>query len=329
MDASLDLSRWTAAPRGVGYRRWTIVSSGLRQLLRLRVFKILLAVAWAAGVALAALGFVFSQAVATGGWLESLAVYGGPRAQAFVSALAAVVLLYPDVCIGGWYTLIFWAHSFVALGVSLIALTTVIPRLITRDRASNALLVYLCRPITSTDYLLGKLGIIVGVLVLVWTGPLLFGWVLSVALAPNTDFIVHSFAPLMRALWFNGVTLVTLAAIALGVSALSRKSASTVVVWIGLWLVMWVVTAPPKAPVWMKRASFARDITEVQRGIFELDSALLTAGEVLPLTDKGLQRNLRGAGTWAKTDDFQGALASLAAFIALSSVVFLRRLKPE
>ena len=35
MAARLDLSRWGDAPRGVGYRRWTIISTGLRQLLRI------------------------------------------------------------------------------------------------------------------------------------------------------------------------------------------------------------------------------------------------------------------------------------------------------
>jgi len=32
MEASLDLSRWRETPRGVGYRRWTIASTGLRQM---------------------------------------------------------------------------------------------------------------------------------------------------------------------------------------------------------------------------------------------------------------------------------------------------------
>jgi ABC-2 type transport system permease protein len=329
MDASLDLSRWVAAPRGVGYRRWTIVSTGLRQLFALRLFKILLALAWAGAVAVAALGFLFSQCVTSGGWLETLAVYIGPRAQALSSALAALVLLYPDVCIGGWFTLVFWVHSFVGLGLSLVALTVMVPRLITRDRATNALTVYLSRPLTSSDYLLGKLGTIVGVLVAMWTAPLLFGWILSVAFAPNSDFIVYSFSPLLRALLFHGISLVALAAIALGVSALGRTSRTTTVIWIGLWLIMGAVAKPPKSPPWLQRASFTHNLSEVRQGVFKLDSALITAGEVLPLTDKSFARDLQRAGNRAKTGDFNGALFSLGAFVALSSVVFLRRLRPE
>jgi hypothetical protein len=330
MEASLDLSRWTEAPHGVGYRRWTIIATGLRQLFRTRLFRIMLFAAWAGGVALAALGFLFAQSVATGGWLETAAVYGGPRAQALAAALGGFVLLYPDICISGWFTLIFWLHSFVGLGLSLLALTAMVPRLITRDRATNALIVYLSRPLTSADYLLGKLGMIVGVLAAMWTGPLLFGWLLSVAFAPNTDFIVYSFTPLLRALLFHAVALVALAAIALGVSAVSRTSRNTIILWVGLWLVFWGFTAPLGGPMaWVKRTSFVHNLSEVRQGILKLDTALVTAGEVLPLTDQNLARDLRRAGGKAQAADFNGALASLAAFVALSSFVFLRKSSPR
>jgi hypothetical protein len=329
MEAILDLSRWSAKPRNVGYRRWTIVSTGLRQLFRLRLFRILLLLAWVGGVVLAAAGFLFSQSVTSGGWVESFAVYIGPRFQAVSSALAAFVLLYPDICIGGWFTLIFWLHSYLGLGLSLVALTAMVPRLITRDRATNALTVYLSRPLTSSDYLLGKLGMIVGVLAAMWTGPLLFGWLLSVAFAPDRDFIVYSFSPLMRALLFHGIALVTLAAIALGVSAISRTTRTTTIVWIGLWLILGAMAKPPRSPQWMQRASFTHNLGEVRQGILRLDTALTLAGENLPLTDQRFARNLSTAGKKAESTDFNAALASLGAFVALSSFVFLRKLRPE
>jgi ABC-2 type transport system permease protein len=329
MDASLDLSRWNEIPRGLGYRRWTIIWTGLLQLFRLRLFKILLSVAWSGGLALAVLGFAFSQSIADGGWVESVAVYFGPRAQALASALAGLVVLYPDVCIGTWFTLIFWLHSFVGLGVSLVALTAMVPRLITRDRATNAFTVYLSRPLTTADYLIGKLGMIVGVLAAMWTGPLLFGWVLSVAFAPDREFIIYSFEPLLRALLFQGIGLVALAAIALGVSAVSRTSRNTTVLWIGLWIILGTVAKPPRTPDWIKRASFTYDLSEIRQTVFALDRSLLEASEALPLLDQRFAQNMASAGRRAQPTDFNGALASLGAFMALSSVVFLRRLRPE
>jgi ABC-2 type transport system permease protein len=326
---SLDLSRWREKPRGLDYRRRTIVIAGLKELFATKLFKFLLSVAWGGGLLIAILGFSFTQSIATGGWLETYATNFGPRAEAIVSAFGAFVLLYPDICINGLFTLIFWLHSYLALLLSLVALTVIVPRLITRDRASNALIVYLSRPLTSLDYLLGKLGIIVSVLLLLWTGPLVAGWLVSMLLAPDRDFIVYSFSPLLRALSFNGIALVVLATIALGVSAIGRSSRITTILWIGLWLILSAVAKPPHAPDWIKRTSFSHDLGVVRQEVFRLDRALTDAGEQLPILNQQFVKNLTTTGKAAEPVDFSGALASLAGFIALSSFVFLRKLRPE
>jgi hypothetical protein len=329
MDTSLDLSRWRDVPNGVGYRRWVIVSTGLRQLLRLRFFQILLVIGWVSGLAIAALGFMFSQLVATGGWAERAAAEIGPRAEALVATFTGFVALYPDICIRGLFTTIFWAHSYTALTLSLLALTVLIPRLIARDRASNAFTVYFSRPLTSGDYLLGKLGIITGVLLLTWTGPLLFGWLIGMLFAPDHDFLVYSFLPLQRALLFNAISLVTLAAIALGVSALARSSRATIVIWIGLWVIMGVAAAPPHVTPWLKRLSFTHDLGEVRQKILPLDDALTDAGTKLPLMNRQFANNLTRVGQQAESNDLGGALAGLGFFVVASSFVFLRKLRPE
>jgi hypothetical protein len=162
-----------------------------------------------------------------------------------------------------------------------------------------------------------------------WTGPLLFGWVLSVGFAPSTDFIVYSFGPLLRALTFHAIGVVTLASIALGVSASVRTSRAATIVWIGLWLIFGAIANPPRTPDWLKRTSFSHNLGEVRQGVFRLDRALALASESLPILDKNLTRNMAGAGARAKPADFPGALGSLAVFVAAASFVFLRRLRPE
>lgn len=329
MDNSLDLSRWREVPHGVAYRRWTIISTGLRQLLRTKFFRILLTMAWIGGALIAVAGFVFSQSISSGGWLDSLATNMGPKPAAVFTTMVGLVAMYPDVIVHGVFTLIFWAHSFLGLWLSLLALTVLVPQLITRDRASNALLVYLSRPLTTTDYLLGKLGIIVGVLALVWTGPLLFGWLLSMLFATDGDFVHYSFLPLLRALAFNGIGLVTLAAIALGVSALGRNSRITTVVWMGLWLVFGTMAQPPRAPAWIKRMSFTQNLNEMRQEVFRLDNALNEAANSLPLFDQRTVTNLTNQGKKVEPTDFNGALVGLGFFVVASSFVFFRKLRPE
>src|SRR4051812_48950118 len=93
METALDLSRWREAPKGIAYRRWTIISSGLRQLLRTKFFIGLLFVAWIASILMAALGFLFSQSIGSGGWLDEPGANFGPRGQATVTALGGLIML--------------------------------------------------------------------------------------------------------------------------------------------------------------------------------------------------------------------------------------------
>jgi len=329
METTLDLRRWQEKPLGVAYRRWVIVSTGLRQLMRTRFFKILLFLAWTAGVFMAVAGFIFTQSLASGGWLESWAASLGPKPQAVVSAFCAMVLLYPDICIGGLFTSVFWWHSFIGLFLCLVALSSVVPNLITRDRASNALTIYLSRPLTTVDYLLGKLGIIVGIILLLWTGPLIFGWLLSMAFAPGSDFLFYSLSPLGRALLFNFICLVTLAAVALGVSSLGKTSRTVVPLWMGIWIVALVLANIPTTPNFLRAASFQRDLNILRQSIFRVDEVLIKAGETLPIVNRSIAHNLVQAGQHEQTHDTAGAAIGLAALVAVSSVVFTKKLRPE
>lgn len=329
MDSTLDLRRWQEKPEGIAYRRWVIVSTGLRQLMGLRVFQILLFLAWTASVAIAAAGFVFTQSLASGGWLESFATSLGPRPQAIVSAFCSMVLLYPEICIHGLFSGIFWWHSFIGLGLSLIALSVVIPRLIARDRASNALIIYLSRPLTSFDYLLGKLGIIVSILLLLWTGPMLFGWLLGMAFAPNGDFFVYSLAALLRAGVFNFIAIVVLASVALGVSSLGKTTRSVMAIWIGVWLLGGTIATIPTTPNIVRALSFSHDLSEIRSDLFKLDEILIKAADVLPLTDRSIVNNMRSMGQRESHHNATNAYLGLAAIVIVSSLVFSRRLRPE
>lgn len=329
METTFDLSRWQEKPQGVAYRRWVIVSTGLRQVLRLRTFRILIFLSWIAGALIAAVGFVFSQSVASGGWLEALAANFGPRAQSVIAAFNAVILLYPDVVVHGLFTLIFGLQSFLALWLSLVGLTALLPRLITQDRASNALTIYLARPLTSADYLLGKLGIVAGLVLVLWTTPLIAGWLLSMLLSPNRDFLIYSIRPLGNALLFNAIALVALATISVGVSAVSRSSRNTIVLWIALWIIGGAIADSPKNPAWLRHSSFSQNLAEIRKSTFDFDTVFTRAADELPLFNQSLATNLRKAANKTATDDAPGASMGLGIMVVVSSAIFFRRLRAE
>ena len=63
--------------------------------------------------------------------------------------------------------------------------------------------------------------------------------------------------------------------------------------------------------------------------MLRLDVVLIDAAEKLPLLDANFARKLQRGGERAAPDSLPGTLGSLGAFVALSSVVFLRKLRPE
>ena len=233
------------------------------------------------------------------------------------------------MCVNGLFTLIFGLQSFIALWLCLVGLTAMIPRLVTQDRASNALTIYLARPLTSADYLIGKLGIVAGLIIILWTAPLVAGWLLSMLLSPNRDFLLYSLRALGSALGFNLVAIVALSTIALGVSAISQSSRNTTILWIALWMGGAVIAGHPNNPGWLRHASFSQDLAEIRQTVFRFDTVLAQAADELPLMNQSLVANLRKAADKTAAADPAGAAMGLMALVAISGGVFFRRLRLE
>ena len=328
-EPKLDFNRWEGPRRGVNARRWVILSAGLRQLMSLRFFKLLMLVAWTAGVLVAVAGFAFTQTLSETGWLAALAAKGGPRAQAVMSAVSALVLLYPDILVTGMFKSIFWAHSQAGLLLSLVALTILVPSLITRDRASQALTIYLSRPLTSLDYLLGKFGIIVGVILLLWTGPLVVGWLLSILFAPDMVFAQYSLGAMVNALTYNAVGLVVISAIAFGVSSLGKTAAAARLMWIALWIVLGGLASNPFMPGWVRHASFSYNLKMLRDEIFGIGEVLKEAASVVPMLNAEMAQSLEKASHFVGTDELTSVIIGLAVLVGAALLLFMRRVKPE
>jgi len=329
LPTTLELSRWREKPEGLAHRRWAIASLGIKRVMRLKFFRLLLILAWGSALAVAGIAFSFGQAVATGGWLESFAAHFGPRVTAIASSTGALILLYPDICVGGLFTLLFWVQAGVSMVLCLVALTLVIPGLITRDRSSHALTIYLSRPLTTVDYLLGKLGIIIAALAVLWTGPLLVSWVLAMLLSPNLDFLTYSLGPLGHALLFNAVALVVLASIALGVSASAHSSSRAVLAWLGAWLILGVIANLGHSPTWLRDMSFSYDLDQIRRSLFQPGAALVRAAAELPMLNSDLAKHLHNAGENISPHGTGQAVAGLVLLTFAGSLVFLQKLRPE
>ena len=283
----------------------------------------------AQGLIVALAGFVFSQTLAEDGWLASLATKGGPRAEAMMQAVSAMLLLYPDLLVTGAYKVVFWAQAQLGLLLSLVAMTLLVPQLITRDRGSQALTIYLARPLTSQDYLLGKFGIIIGVLLMLWTGPLVVGWLVSMALVPDMVFFNYSWEAMGAALLFNGIAMGVVGSVAFGVSALAKTPAAARMAWIGLWIVMGVIAQSGALPSWVSQASFSYDLKMLSDEIFALSDTLRDASEILPMLNPNLAREVGQAADHVGTDQIRGVIVGLVLLVGVSLSLLWGRIKPE
>lgn len=327
---AIDYDRWTGTRRGVATRSWTITSTGLRQLMRYRFFKVLMFLGWVGGFAIAALGFGLSQALSEGGLMAEFASRAGPRAEAVIQAVSALLLIYPDLLITGTFKGIFWLHSELGMLLSLAAMALLVPQLITRDRASQALTIYLARPITARDYLLGKLGIIVGVLLLLWTGPLVGGWLFAMAVAPDTLFITYSLPALGVALTFNAIALVVIGALAFGVSAVAKTAARARMAWIGLWIVMGSIAGLGRVlPDWIRNLSFVSDLHIIRDEVFAMRDTLMEAASVVPILSDRLASNLTEVAGQIEVTDLTGVVVTLAIMVVGALLLVKGRVKPE
>lgn len=329
MNNPLDLSRWRERPLGLVYRIRIMILAGIRRESQSRLFRWLLVLGWVEGFCLALAGYLFNRTISEGGFAAQFSELFGIKGKAVFRIFKGFLALYPDVCIGGFFNLLFSAYSNAALLLSLLAITAMVPRLIAPDRASNGLTVYLSRPLTSTDYLLGKLGVIASVLGLFWTAPMITGWLASLALTPSLDSAAYSFTALKKALLFNGIALVSLSVMALGISALSTKGRNTLLCWLALWLLPGAMTFTGSDSVWLQRASFTRDLDQARRGLFQSESVYTAVADQLALLNQDAKKVLRKMGKDARADDFRGALLSLTALSAVSFLVLLRKLRTE
>jgi ABC-2 type transport system permease protein len=173
-------------------RFWPITREGLRLLLAKRVFLALLAAAW-----LPFVGFVI-----------------------YVWALTQ----FPDAGrlfpVGG----ALFANFFHFDLLTLIIITFAGAGLVANDLRTGAILVYLSRPLTRRDYVLGKMGVLLALVLSVTLVPGLLLYGVAVALAPE-HFLKWSLAWIAPAVVVQSLVLaVVWSLLALAVSSLSKSA---------------------------------------------------------------------------------------------------------
>lgn len=172
------------------WRWWTITKAGLAEVLSKKLFLIFLFVGTVPAIARGVMIWFTHQS-----------------ADAFTSIDAGFFRSYLS-----------WQSPFLMLiGIWPGAL------LIAGDLKTNAIQLYLARPLTRPSYVMGKLGIIVGIGALLLTAPALLLFLMEVGLSADTTFLTRFYWIPFALLGYSAMVLVGLSIFALAVSSITRS----------------------------------------------------------------------------------------------------------
>jgi hypothetical protein len=260
---------WKGRHQPIWRRRAVIAEQGLRACLANRWMRYAVTLSWGMALAQASGLFIIGQLLVEDSLVMQWAATLRGGAQALVGGLAKWLADHPEVCVRTAENVMFYGYASLALTLNLVVVMLAIPHLITRDLATHALLIYASKALTRWDYLLGKLGALMGLLCLTWLGPACAAWFVGNLLAPEWHFFWHARTALLHTTVFVTGAALFLSLLGLGVSALSSKEKNAV----GLWLVLWLVgnTMVPigqQTTQWLQYLSFRYDLQQVAGRVF-------------------------------------------------------------
>jgi hypothetical protein len=321
---------WDGAHQGIWARRWVIARNGLAFALQNKAMRNLVALCWMTGLLMAGILFLVGQLLVTDSIVIKWVAQLNPGLQAFARMLTSWLVAHPEISVSTTQNLLFYLFCLYSTPLSIFALGVAMPALITRDLASNAMVIYASKAVTRGDYLLGKFCVAFGLLTMTWLGPVCGAWLLGNLLAPDWAFFWHARAPLGHALLFGFVSMFILSALALGVSAISRREKSTPAFWF-MWWILGIVLQPiaQNTKPWLRHLSFSYNLKQIALAVFRLGDDLKTAQDNIPVLGDML-RAIRPANRYALDHPMLGgALAGLALMLAAAGFIIFKRVAPE
>ena len=277
--------RWTGESTGVWTRRWVVIRTGMRLCLRSKILRAIIMLSWSMTLGMTGAFFFFGQLMAPdSSLLNWIGTNTGQRATDVINGLTAWFMLYPDVCVDGLYKAVMLLGLNVYLSLTFFAVMLFIPKLIAQDLSSNAIVIYNSKALTRLDYLLGKFGVVFGILVLLWIGPVIASWAIGNLMAPYWSFFYHSLPALGIALGVGVIGATALSLIALAISALAKRSSVAV----AFWTIGWIATslfaqAIGQVHDWGYYLSPSRCIASLGNSLFNLLGVLENAKKMLPM----------------------------------------------
>jgi ABC-2 type transport system permease protein len=321
---------WEGSHVGLWGRRLVIARNGLMAFLQTKGVWQLVGMCWITGLIMTAVLFLVGQLLVADSVVVQWAGNLNPQLQMFVRLLTTWLEEHPEISVRTTQNILFHYYSIFLLPVSIFALGILVPILITRDLASNAIIIYSSKAVSRGDYLLGKFSTAFAVLAVTWLGPICAAWFVGNLVAPDWRFFWHSRAALGHALVFVLSGMIVLSSLAMGMSSVSTKEKLTPAYWYMWWIFGGVITpiAAHTQP-WLRHLSFNYNLDQMALAIFRPANDIKIAQDNIPLLGDML-RNIKPETMEALgSPALKGAIVTLVVMALMAAFIIQRRVKPE
>jgi hypothetical protein len=139
-----------------------------------------------------------------------------------------------------WSTLILFFFRYPQLVAMVVLVGLIAPTLVSYDLRSKAYLMYFSRPLTPTEYIVGKSGVVWFYLSMIVTLPALLLYVVGVLLSPDLSVVGHTWDIPLRILGASLVLVIPTTALALCYSSFTSESRYATFAWFATWVMGFV-----------------------------------------------------------------------------------------
>jgi len=321
---------WDGVHLGVWQRRLVIARNGLTLCLQNKWMRYVVMLCWASALVMAVILFLVGQLLVADSIVVRWVANFSPQLQSFARMLTTWLEQHPEISVRTTQNVLFYYFCTNLLRASIFALGMAIPLLVTRDLASNAIIIYSSKAVSRMDYLLGKFAMAFGLMALTWLGPAFAAWFLGNLLAPDWRFFWHSRAALFNTLLYSLISMGILSTISLGISAISGREKSTPALWYIWWILGGAVAQiAERTQPWLRHISFNYNLEQIGLAIFRLGNDIGTARDNVPILGEMLRNIPPQTMTALSAPALVGAVAASLIMMGLAALIIHKRVKPE
>lgn len=232
-------------------RPWILARAGISLVWQRKLMRFLLMFAWLPIIFPAFFIFAFEFSINDPESLVGL-LASPPISQ---PELAMEVVNDPEAARHQVWSLMILTFFRYPQAIAMVMLVGLIaPMMISYDLRSKAYLMYFSRPLTPSEYLLGKSAVVWFYLAMISTIPAMVVYLMGVLLSPELSVLAQTWDIPLRILAASAVLLLPTTAVALCYSSMSSESRYTTFSWFATWIMgivayrilTWTTFEPPR-----------------------------------------------------------------------------------